>query len=260
VSSPCLGIRFLTASEGDAREYEGLFETGILTDTGGGDFKLVIDDEDISGGSDTADVDVDESAVSSGVLSRLEDLEVTARPPGTGDSDPGTVSELYLFGGRSYLILDSEGNIVFESGSQLERIVRDSDEVPDQQFNAENDEINDSDDDSESEASGPEPEGVAVGQVGDQTCAFVGLEEVDGVAAFDISSPDAPSFVDYINTRDFSVAPEDDIEEGTMPASAAGDLGPEGIEFVSAADSPTDDALLVVGHEVSGTTTLYRVG
>jgi len=254
------GERYLvTASEGDAREYEGLFETGVLTGTGGGDFKLVIDDEDISGGSATADVDIDESAFSAGVLSRLEDLEVTARPPGNGDNDPGTVSELYLFGGRSYMILDSDGNIVFERGSQLERIVRDSDEVPDQQFNAENDEINDSDDDSESEASGPEPEGVAVGQVGDQTRAFVGLEEVGGVAAFDISSPSTLGFVDYINSRDFSVGPEDDIEDGSLSASAAGDLGPEGIEFVSAVDSPTDDALLV-GHEVSGTTTLYRVG
>jgi len=254
------GERYLvTASEGDAREYEGLFETGVLTGTGGGDFKLVIDDEDISGGSATADVDIDESAFSAGVLSRLEDLEVTARPPGNGDNDPGTVSELYLFGGRSYMILDSDGNIVFERGSQLERIVRDSDEVPDQQFNAENDEINDSDDDSESEASGPEPEGVAVGQVGDQTRAFVGLEEVGGVAAFDISSPGTLGFVDYINSRDFSVGPEDDIEDGSLSASAAGDLGPEGIEFVSAVDSPTDDALLV-GHEVSGTTTLYRVG
>ena len=246
----------VTASEGDAREYDALFETGILTDTGGGDFKLVIDDEDISGGSDTADVDVDESAFSSGVLSRLEGLEVTARPPGSGDSDPGTVSELYLFGGRSYMILDSDGNIVFESGSQLERIVRDSDDVPDDQFNTDN---NENGIDEESAASGPEPEGVAVGQVGDQTCAFIGLEEVGGIAAFDISSPGAPGFVDYINTRDFSVAPEDDIEDGSLSASAAGDLGPEGIDFVSAADSPIDDAILVVGHEVSGTTTIYRV-
>ena len=249
----------VTASEGDAREYDALFETGILTDTGGGDFKLVIDDEDISGGSDTADVDVDESAFSDGVLSRLEGLEVTARPPsfGSGDvSNPGPVSELYLFGGRSYMILDSGGNIVFESGSQLERIVRDSDDVPDDQFNTDN---NENGIDEESAASGPEPEGVAVGQVGDQTCAFIGLEEVGGIAAFDISSPGAPGFVDYINTRNFDVAPEDEIEDGNLSASAAGDLGPEGIEFVSAADSPIDDAMLVVGHEVSGTTAIYRV-
>lgn len=248
------------ANEGDAREYDALFETGVLTDTGGGDFVLEIDDD---GESATENVDVDESAFSAGVLSRLEDLEVTARPPtfGEGDvSDPGPVEELYLFGGRSYSILDSDGNIVFESGSQFEEIVRDSEEVPDQQFNADDNENNDADDDSESEASGPEPEGVAVGQVGDRTLAFVGFEEVGGVAAFDVSSPGDPSFVDYINTRDFSVGPEAEIEEGDQPASAAGDLAPEGLTFVSASDSPTDDALLVVGFEVSGTTTIYRVG
>jgi DNA-binding beta-propeller fold protein YncE len=247
------------ANEGDAREYDALFETGVLTDTGGGDFVIEIDDD---GESATENVDVDESAFSPGVLSELEDLEVTARPPtfGEGDvSDPGPVEELYLFGGRSYSILDSDGNIVFESGSQFEEIVRDSDDVPDQQFNADDDENNDADDDSESEASGPEPEGVAVGQVGDRTMAFVGFEEVGGVAAFDVSSPTSPTFVDYINTRDFSVGPEDEIEDGDQPASAAGDLAPEGLAFVSAADSPIEDGLLVVGYEVSGTTSLYSV-
>ena len=261
----------VTASEGDAREYAGLFETGILTNTGtetDPDFQIVIDDEDIDGGSDTPDVDIDESAFSDGVLSRLENLEVTARPPGNGDSDPGVVNELYVFGGRSYMILDSQGEIVFESGSQLEEIVRDSQQVPTKQFNAENDEINDSDDDSESEASGPEPEGVAVGQVGDRTYAFIGLEEVGGIAAFDISTPTDPSFVDYINDRNFNIGPEDDIEiplENGNDAEAldalrqVGDLGPEGIDFVPASESPTEDPMIIVGHEVSGTTTAFGV-
>jgi predicted ribosomally synthesized peptide with SipW-like signal peptide len=249
----------VTASEGDAREYEGLFETGILTDTGGGDFTIVIDDEDIAGGSDTANVDVDESAFSSGVLSRLEGLEVTARPPGSGDSDPGTVSELYLFGGRSYLILDSDGNQVFESGDQFEQIVRNSDDVPDQQFNADDNENNDADEDSESSASGPEPEGVATGEIDGDTFAFVGFEEVGGIAMFDVTDPDAPTFVDYINTRDFDVDPETAIEDNNQPASVAGDLAPEGLKFVPAAESPSGDPLLIVGYEVSGTTAVYSI-
>jgi len=256
----------VTASEGDAREYEGLFETGVLTDTGSGDFVIEIDDD---GNSSTNNVDVDESAFSDGVLSPLEDLEVTARPPGNGDSDPGTVSELYVFGGRSYLILDSDGEIVFESGDQFEQIVKNSDDVPDQQFNAENDELNDTDDDSSSEASGPEPEGVATGEIDGETFAFIGFEEVGGIAMFDVTEPTAPSFVDYINTRNFDIAPEDDIEDplDADPNDAAalqaledvGDLGPEGVEFVSAADSPSGDPLLIVGHEVSGTTTIYSI-
>jgi len=247
----------VAANEGDAREYDALFETGILTDTGGGNFVIQIDDD---GESATADVDVDESAFSDGVLSRLEGLEVTARPPsfGEGDvSDPGPVSELYLFGGRSYLILDSDGQQVFESGDQFELIVRNSDDVPnDIGFNADD---NENGIDEESPAAGPEPEGVAIGEIDDDVFAFIGFEEVGGVAMFDVTEPGTPSFVDYVNTRDFDIDPETAIEDEGEPASVAGDLAPEGLTFVPAADSPSGDPLLIVGYEVSGTTAVYSI-
>ena len=247
----------VAANEGDAREYDALFETGILTDTGGGDFRIVIDDD---GESDTGDVDVDESAFSDGVLSRLDGLEVTARPPsfGEGDvSDPGPVSELYLFGGRSYLILDSDGQQVFESGDQFEQIVRNSDDVPnDIGFNADD---NENGIDEESPAAGPEPEGVAIGEIDGEVFAFIGFEEVGGVAMFDVTDPETPSFVDYSNTRDFDIDPETAIEDEGEPASVAGDLAPEGLTFVPATDSPSGDPLLIVGYEVSGTTAVYSI-
>lgn len=68
-----------------------------------------------------------------------------------------------------------------------------------------------------------------------------------------------PTFVQYINSRDFSVDPEDAIGEGDAPADVAGALAPEGVEFVSEEDSPVDDALLAVGFETSGPRTLYRI-
>ena len=41
----------------------------------------------------------------------------------------------------------------------------------------------------------------------------------------------------------------------------AGDLGPESIVFIAAADSPLAGVpLLVVGNEISGSTTVYRLG
>ena len=64
-----------------------------------------------------------------------------------------------------------------------------------------------------------------------------------------MSNPDSPTFLDYLNNRDFAGDPD---------AGTAGDLGPEGLAFIRAADSPTGAPLLAVGHEVSGTTTIFR--
>ena len=78
------------------------------------------------------------------------------------------------------------------------------------------------------------------------------MENDDGllpgqVVFYDVSNPTNPLFVQYINNRDFN---------GDPAAGTAGNLRPEGIVFISAADSPTGNALLAVANEVSGTTTL----
>jgi hypothetical protein len=82
------------------------------------------------------------------------------------------------------------------------------------------------------------------------TCAFIGLERVGGVMVYDITNPFAPFFVDYVNFRDFAT----DVE-----SPEAGDLGPEGLVFIEAKDSPNGKPLLVVGNEVSGTTTVFEI-
>lgn len=70
---------------------------------------------------------------------------------------------------------------------------------------------------------------------------------------YNISNPQNAQFVQYINPREFSVSAEEGVAAGST------DLGPEDIKFVSAADSPTGEMLLLVSNEVSGTLAVYSV-
>ncbi|SEJ25413.1 choice-of-anchor I family protein [Demequina mangrovi] len=225
------GITYLvTANEGDARddwnegtdEYEestrieDLAEDGLLCDG------LLTDEQ-----------------LEREVLGRLD---VTTA---SGYSEElGCYDELYAFGGRSFSIWTTDGDLVFDSGDDFEQLTAEA--LPDY-FNSTNDET---EFDSRSDAKGPEPEGVTVGELRGRTYAFVGLERVGGVMVYDITSPVSPEFVTYVNNRDFEADPE---------SPEAGDLGPEGLAFIAAKDSPTTEAMLAVGNEVSGTTTLFSV-
>ncbi|WP_153427375.1 choice-of-anchor I family protein [Streptomyces alkaliphilus] len=157
----------------------------------------------------------------------------------------GRVTELHVFGGRSVSVLDSEGRMVWDSGDHLERLTA---ELFPGDFNA-NNSGNDSFD-TRSDNKGPEPEGVVVGTVDGTPYAFVGLERIGGVVVYDLTDPRAPRPAGYVNSRDFS---------GDAEAGTAGDLGPEGLTFIPAEESPNGRPLLVVAHEVSGTTTVYEI-
>ncbi|MGU3471658.1 choice-of-anchor I family protein [Paenibacillus sp. D51F] len=144
---------------------------------------------------------------------------------------------IYMYGGRSFSVWDAASmKQVYDSGSGFERIT--AERLPNN-FNASNDKP---EMDSRSPKKGPEPEDVKIGHVGDRTLAFIGLERVGGVMTYDVTDPEAARFVNYINTRDFGASDP-----------LASDTAPEGIEFISAADSPTGQPLLLVAFEVSGT-------
>lgn len=169
-------------------------------------------------------------------------LNITSTSP--RDSQ-GRVTELNSLGGRSISVRDERGRLVWDSGDDLEQLTAKA--FP-ENFNTDHAE---NAPDSRSDNKGPEPEGITTGSVRGTTYAFVGLERPGGIAAYDLSDPRDPKAAGYVNSRDFAGDPE---------AGTAGDLGPEGVLFVPAKDSPTGDALLVVGNEVSGTTSIYRVG
>lgn len=167
---------------------------------------------------------------------------------------------LYAFGGRSVSIWDENGAQVWDSGAAIEQFIAGDDcmlgsarNIPCKTWFNSNHEAGSSKD-ARSTGKGPEPEGLALGKIGNKTFAFIGLERMGGVLVYDITVPTAPVRVDYINTReDWSTA-----NPGTV-LSTVGDLGPEGLTFIAAKDSPSGKPLLMVGNEVSGTTSVYQV-
>lgn len=206
----------VTANEGDARDYDGFVEETRV--------------EDVR-------LDPRFPQPIREALGRLMITNTLGDPDRDGDFD-----QLYAFGGRSFSIFDGQGTLVFDSGDDFEQITAQR-----SRFNSDHTENTF---DTRSDNRGPEPEGLVLGQIGDRTYAFIGLERIGGVITYDITDPFSPVFVDYVNNRNFSGSPK---------AGTAGDLGPEGLLFISAQDSPNQIPLLVVTNEVSGTTTLFTI-
>ena len=260
----------VTANEGDGREYlTDAVDEADCTAQGGFDF----DDGDCFHYLDEVrikDINDDFGATfGAGLLARLpanfEDDEQLGRLKvitdlGTSGAcaslattgQPGadcTYEALYAYGARSFTIWNtSTMQPVFDSGNAFEVITANRYGLFG--FNASND---DNEGDDRSDDKGPEPEAVEIGVIDGKTYAFIGLERVGGIMVYNISNPEAPAFVQYINERDFTIADaEDDFE-------LVGDLGPEAIKFVSQADSPTSRPMLIVGNEVTGTTSFYDI-
>ncbi|MGD1704834.1 choice-of-anchor I family protein [Dapis sp. BLCC M229] len=227
---------YVTADEGDVRTFDALDEEARVGDE---DYVLDPDVFDVAAIEDDA------------ALGRLRVTTEGGDIDGDGDYD-----QIFANGGRSFSIWDRAGNLVFNSGDAFEKIT--AEELPDN-FNSDRDENTF---DTRSDNFGPEPEAITTGVLDGQTYAFIGLERTGGIMVYDVSNPTEPSFVQYINNRDFSV--EFDTNEDGDPdptpeqLSAAGDLAPEGFVFISPEDSPNGEALLVVGNEISGTTTVYE--
>ncbi len=163
-------------------------------------------------------------------LGRLNASTIDGDLDGDGDYDM-----LYAYGARSFTIWDASGNPVFDSGDAFEQITAAETPVL---FNA-----NDGDPskwDERSDDKGPEPEGVTIGAINGRPYAFVGLERAGGgVMVYDIGDPHKPLFGGYFRTD--------------------GDISPEGLTFISVADSPTGLPLLVVTNEVSLTTAIFGI-
>lgn len=226
----------VTVNEGDARDYDGFSE------------------EERIGGLDL-DPEAFPNAEELQRNANLGRLRVTSA---LGDTDEdGDLDQLFSYGARSFSIWDARGNLVYDSDADLERKIA---ELLPEEFNS--DRVENGSFDTRSDDKGPEPEGVVLGKIRGRTHAFIALERIGGIIVYDITNPFKVSFVTYINPRDFTVETCFDTNgdgDCDAPNPAAGDLGPEGIAFIPAHESPIKKPLLAVGNEVSGTTTLLQI-
>jgi len=178
---------------------------------------------------------------SENALGRLEASSIDGDTDGDGDID-----QLFIYGGRSFSIRDDQGNLIFDSGDEFERIV--AEQIP-ELFNANDDEEGESFD-KRSDNKGPEPEGVAIGEINGEKYAFIGLERAGGVMVYNITDPENAEFVEYMNMRNLGGADVSGVEQ---------DLAPEGLAFISEENSPNGKPMLAVAYEESATTVLYEI-
>jgi hypothetical protein len=172
-------------------------------------------------------------------LGRLSALRFSEDSDGDGDID-----ELHAMGSRSYSVWNAQtGELVFDSKDLIERIISQTPPFA-SIFNASNSTgtpslKNRSDD------KGPEPEGITHSFFNGHHYLFVSLERIGGVMIFNVDNPSAPYYVGYVNNRNTT--------------SSGPDLGPEGIIFIEAENSPTGQPLLLLANEVSSTLSIYAV-
>ena len=221
---------YVTANEGDSRDYDGFSEEAEVQDV----------TLDPTAFPDAAALQAPEAIGELGITTTRGDTD------GDGDYD-----ELYVYGARSFAIWDEDGALVSESGDLFEQII--ASELPADLFNVDNTDPFDTEDRSDNK--GPEPEAIAVAKVDGRQIAVVGLERQNGLVFMDVIDPEAPEYLKYLSTIDLADRGAGDAE----PPYPMSDLGPEGIAVISAAESESGKVEIAVGNEVSGTVSVYTL-
>lgn len=210
----------VSANEGDSRAYSGFSEEKRVA-------QLTLDATKFPYGAELKN---------NYLLGRLT---VTDK---SGDIDnDGDIDTIYSLGSRSFSIWNATtGNLVYDSKDDFEQITAtNSFSVL---FNASNSNATKKD---RSDDKGPEPEGVAIGTIGSNIYAFIALERTGGVMVYDITNPNAPAFVTYVNNR-------------SLPSNGP-DLGAEGIIFIPQSQSPNGQHMVIAANEVSSTLSIWGI-
>ncbi|MBK6522627.1 MAG: T9SS type A sorting domain-containing protein [Sphingobacteriaceae bacterium] len=217
------GINYLiTANEGDSRDYTTFTEEKRVS-------ALTLDPTMFPNGSELKN---------NFVVGRLN----ATNKNGDIDSD-GDIDTIYCYGSRSFSIWNANtGNLVYDSKDDLEQIT--SSNSFSLIFNASNTTGVPTKKD-RSDDKGPEPEGVTIGTIGVNTYAFIALERIGGVIVYDVTNPNAPVYVTYVNNRSLS--------------AIGPDLGSEGLIFIPQSQSPNGQHIVIAANEISSTLSIWGI-
>lgn len=224
------GHYLVTANEGDAREYSCL-------------------NDDIRAASLKVDSRRFPDWKSWSSNSELGRAKVN---PNAGDRDgDGDIDTIHLRGSRSMTIYRN-GQAIWDSGKLLEEIqigaFGEANINGSHSFSTDKSSVNYVAQD-RSDDKGAEPEGVAVGMVGNSRVAVLGLERMSALVVFDISTPREPTLIKWIQMLSTTVT----------AAAQATAWSPEGVIFVPADKSPNGKPLFITSYELSGSLTVHQI-
>ena len=224
------GHYFLTANEGDAREY-----TCLNDDLRAAALKV-----------DTRRFPEWSTWLGTAALGRAK------INPNIGDVDgDGDIDTIHLRGSNS-MTMYRNGLVIWDSGSLLDQIQTQAFGVANingsHSYSSDKSTMNYVGQD-RSDDKGAEPEGVALGMVGDRRIAILGLERMTALAIFDITQPRTPVFQEWLQMLPTKATPAKDVKYWS----------PEGIVFVPADKSPSGKALIITSYELSGSLSIHEI-
>ncbi|MFZ9343025.1 MAG: choice-of-anchor I family protein [Candidatus Nanopelagicaceae bacterium] len=224
------GHYFVTANEGDAREY-----TCLNDDQRGSSLKV-----------DTRRFPNWSTLSASAALGRAK------VNPTIGDRDgDGDIDTIHLRGSNS-MTMYRNGIALWDSGELLDQIQIKAFGVANingsHSLSSDKSTMNYVGQD-RSDDKGSEPEGVAVGMVGNTRVAILGLERMTALAVFDITQPRSPVFQEWLQMLPAKATPAKDVKHWS----------PEGIVFVPADKSPSGKALIITSYELSGSISIHQI-
>ncbi len=219
----------ISANEGDTRKYANFSEIELVKN-------IQLDEARFHNHSE---IQKDE------VLGKMQITNTLGNSDGDNDYD-----SLFTFGAKSFTIWDENANLVFDSGNQLAKRVIENTKKKRRNKNPNKRIAND---DWVAKV-GVNPEAVCTFEQGNKTFAFIGLEQLGGILLYDISNPELPIFVEYLNSKKRI---EKRVSE--VDFSHKDYFGLENLIYVSPEKSPSGKALLIAPYEALGMIAVYEV-